>query len=398
MHASTSNSTARLPVFAAFIFTTVMFVAAAAFAADGTAGAAHHVSADKLAPPNIATFSVAAYDPSTGEVGVAVQSRFFAVGSVVPYAKAGVGAVATQAYGYALYGTLGLDLMARGFAPDDAIGAIELGDDKAAQRQVGMVSCANGGSAATFTGDECMDWAGGLTGTTADGVVYAVQGNILTGQDVVGAMAFYMEHRALPDSAKLTDEEQRALNVEDFAGRLLGTLLAGEAAGGDSRGMQSSAMYIEQAGAGYGGYTDAKYDLRVDDAEDPFNELARLLNLARPFTMITDGYKYAYAGDFDKAFQVFQDLIELDPDDKSNHYHYACALALSGDSEAALEHLKIALEYEPDLAKQAATDPDLASLRDLPEFKALVPEQPADDTTSDDTTSDDSDADDPDNG
>jgi uncharacterized Ntn-hydrolase superfamily protein len=339
-------------------------------------------------PPDIATFSVAAYNPATGEVGVAVQSRFFAVGSVVPFAKAGVGAVATQAFGYELYGRLGLELMAEGFTPEQAIEAIRGMDAENARRQVGMVSVMGEGLSASFTGDECMDWAGGLTGTTPDGIVYAVQGNILTGQEVVGAMALAMEQPAVvpamnfiletgegPEGFELTANEQRALKVPDFAGRLLGALLAGQAMGGDSRGMQSSAMYVEQAGAGYGGFTDVKYDLRVDDAADPFDELARLLNLARPFVLITDGYNYAYSGQFEESFAVFEGLLAIDPEDLSHHYHYACALALSGDIEAALAHLKIALEFNDDYAGQVADDPDLESLHELDAFWEMVPEQ-----------------------
>lgn len=334
---------------------------------------ARQADGPKAVPRVISTFSVVAYDPGTGEVGVAVQSKFFAVGSVVPYAKAGVGAVASQAYGNPTYGPLGLELMAAGVEPQDAINACLAGDEHAAERQIGMVSVGGGsGLAGTYTGDECMDWAGGRTGVTSDGLVYSVQGNILTGAEVVDAMATALEGGDIPEVDDLTENEARALGLEDFAGRLLKALIAGEQLGGDSRGMQSAALLVCQAGAGYGGYNDRKYDLRVDDAQDPFDEMARLLNLARPFALINEGYNYAYAGDFDRAFATFEFLIKLDPENLTHHYHYACALALAGDSEAALNHLRTALEFDPDMKQNAREDPDLESLHGLDEFWELV--------------------------
>ena len=332
------------------------------------------LAAEPAAADNIATFSVVAYDPSTGEVGVAVQSKFFAVGSVVPWCEAGVGAVASQAYGNPTYGPRGLALMAAGATPEEAIVAVLQGDEEAERRQIGMVSALTG-EAATYTGAECQSWAGGKTGVTHDGIVYAVQGNILTGSAVVEAMAMGVETGgAIPDTL-LTDNEGRALRVHDFAGRLLAALINGQTMGGDSRGQQSAALRVSQAGMGYGGYTDVKYDLRVDDAEDPFDELARLLNLARPSALITDGYNKAYAGEFDDAFRIFQFLIELDPDDLTHHYHYACALALAGWESEALVHLEIALHYDPSMIGQAREDPDLESLREMDRYKQLVGEE-----------------------
>ena len=322
-------------------------------------------------PENIATFSVVAYNPATGEVGVAVQSKFFAVGSVVPYAKAGVGAIASQAYGNTTFGPRGLNLLSEGATPEETLAALIRFDEDSARRQVGLVSVLTGTSF-SYTGAECMDWAGGKTGVTDDGIVYAVQGNILTGENVVELMAMGIETGGVVPDAEITPEVARALWVDDFAGRLLAALVNGQIAGGDSRGMQSAALIVEQAGTGYGGYNDRKYDLRVDDAADPFNELARLLNMARPFALITDGYAAAYAGDFERAFEVFDGLLILDPEDLSHHYHYACALALSGDPDGALEHLRIALEFEPLLKVSAPEDPDLVSLYDLPEFKELT--------------------------
>ena len=201
------------------------------------------------------TFSIAAADPSTAEVGVAVASKFLAVGSVVSWARAGVGAVATQALANVGYGPGGLDLMAEGLPPDEVVRRLRSADDGREDRQLGLVTAA--GDAATSTGDRCFAWAGGLTGPG-----YAVQGNILTGPEVVEAMAEAWRRAEGP-----------------FAERLLAALRAGDEAGGDRRGRQSAALLVCQDGAGYGGGTDVKVDLRVDDHLLPVTELARLLRL-----------------------------------------------------------------------------------------------------------------------
>jgi uncharacterized Ntn-hydrolase superfamily protein len=320
--------------------------------------------------PDIATFSVVAYDPATGEVGVAVQSRFFAVGSVVPWAQAGVGAVASQAYGNPAYGPRGLRSMQSGAVPEDAIRTVLRGDKDAKRRQIGMVSVAHE-RAATHTGEECMTWAGGRTGVAPDGVAYAVQGNILAGEDVVDQMAAAMED---PNNVPqlLSANESAALATRDLAGRMLGALLAGEAAGGDSRGMQSAALKVCQKDAGYGGYDDVKYDLRVDDAPDPFDELARLLNLARPIALTNEGYLKLYAGQHEEAQRVFETLIELQPEEASHHYNLACALSLGGKLDEAMAELKLALAKDEKLRQAAGQDPDLEALRDRAEFVELT--------------------------
>lgn len=347
-----------------------LITAAVFIAVSGSALAAQHES--PAGPPNISTFSVVAYDPNTGEVGAIVQSKFFAVGSLVIYADSSVGAIASQAYGNPYYGTEGMELMRHGLTPEEAINLIARYDMDAERRQVGMVSTMEGGMAHTYTGSECMDWAGGLTGVAPDGVVYSVQGNILTGQDVVGAMAFAMEHGELPEEAELTDNEVAALGMDDFVGRLLLAMLAGQAMGGDSRGMQSAALLVAQPGMGYGGYTDVKYDLRVDDAEDPFDELARLLNLARPFALTNEGYNVLYAGEYEKAVKIFSYLAAMEPDYGFHHYNLACALSLSGQLEGAMVELEIALGLEESLRQHASQDPDLEPLHEMDGFDDLV--------------------------
>lgn len=202
------------------------------------------------------TFSIVAFDRGTGDVGVAVASKFPAVGAVVPWLEAGVGAVATQSFVNARYGPDGLDLLRAGEHPTRAAELLTSVDEGRAVRQLGMVDCS--GASATFTGDECLDWAGGVCG---DG--FAIQGNLLAGGEVVAAM----------ERAWLASAEAPLVD------RLMAALLAGDRAGGDRRGRQSSSIHIKRKGAGYGGATDQLIDLRVDDHVDPVPELQRLIDI-----------------------------------------------------------------------------------------------------------------------
>lgn len=205
--------------------------------------------------PHISTFSIVARDPHTGDYGVAVQSRYFAVGDVVPHAKAGVGAIATQARGNLLYGPQGLLLLDEGLAAEQVIERLLATDQQRDERQVGVVDRA--GAAATFTGEKCLAWAGGRTGAN-----YAVQGNLLTGPQVVDAIATAFE-----------------VAPGDFATRLVYALAAGQAAGGDARGRQSAALLVVRDKGGYLGLTDRYIDLHVEDHPTPIRELARLLRI-----------------------------------------------------------------------------------------------------------------------
>jgi len=211
-----------------------------------------------LAPrcaPRLATFSIVAFDPSLPAWGVAVASKFPAVGAVVPWARAGAGAVATQSYANTAFGPEGLRRMGAGEPAAAALEAMLADDPGREQRQVGMVDARGG--AATFTGSACLAWAGGRT---ADGV--AIQGNILVGPHVVEAMF-----------------EAFASATGDFASRLLAALLAGDRAGGDRRGRQSASILVVSEGAGYAGTNDRWIDYRVDDDPDPVPRLAGLLEL-----------------------------------------------------------------------------------------------------------------------
>ena len=201
------------------------------------------------------TFSIVAADPEAGDWGVAVASRFPCVGAVVPWARAGVGAVATQSWANTAFGPDGLALMNDGVPAEETLGRLVEADEGREDRQVGLVDAA--GRAATFTGSKCMDWAGGATGRG-----FAAQGNILVGEEVVGAL-----------SRTFAEAEG------DLCDRLLAALLAGDAAGGDRRGRQSAALLVVREGGGYEGRNDRYIDLRVDDHPDAPAELARLFDV-----------------------------------------------------------------------------------------------------------------------
>lgn len=203
------------------------------------------------------TFSIVARSADGTQWGVAVASKFLAAGAVVPAARAGVGAVATQSFVNLHYLPEGLALMAGGVPAHEAVEQLTAGDDQREQRQVAMVDAA-GGSAA-FTGAECIPWAGSLSGDD-----YTAQGNCLAGREVVAAM----------EQAFLESGER-----EQLSHRLLAALHAGDAAGGDRRGRQSAALLVVTEGGGYGGGSDVLVDLRADDHEAPVDELVRLLAL-----------------------------------------------------------------------------------------------------------------------
>ena len=203
----------------------------------------------------VATYSIAACDLEAGQWGVATQSKFLAVGSVVPWAEPGVGAIATQAYANPRYGSEGLVLLREGLSAEEVVERLTAADKGRDQRQLGVVD--NQGRSASFTGKECLDWAGGRTGPC-----YAAQGNILVSAETVDAIAE-------------TFEASQGPLVE----RLLGSLDAGQAAGGDRRGQQSAAILVVEQDGGYAGLSDTVVELRVEDHELPLQELRRLYRL-----------------------------------------------------------------------------------------------------------------------
>ena len=204
----------------------------------------------------ISTYSIVACDLEAGEWGVAVQSKFLAVGAVVPAAEPQVGALATQAWANLAYRPDGLALLREGYAAEDVVRALVGADDGREHRQVGVVDGL--GRAATYTGAECLEWAGGTTGQG-----YAAQGNILVSAATMEALATTFE----------------ASTGQPLAERLLACLAAAEAAGGDRRGRQSAALYVVRKDGGYGGTSDVAADLRVDDHPQPIEELERIYRL-----------------------------------------------------------------------------------------------------------------------
>lgn len=205
--------------------------------------------------PVIATFSIVGSDPVTGELGIAVQSKFLAVGSVVPWAKAGVGAIATQAFANPTYGPDGLNMLEEGLTVEEVVQKLTTNDAQSQDRQLGIVDA--NGNAESYTGSDCYEWAGGVTGKN-----YAAQGNILVNKETVTEMGKIFE--------KATGS---------LADRLLAGLQAAQQAGGDSRGKQSAALYVVKEKGGYGGLSDTLVDLRVDDHPDPIVELERIYDL-----------------------------------------------------------------------------------------------------------------------
>lgn len=210
------------------------------------------------------TFSIVARDPQAGELGIAVQSKFLAVGAVVPWAKAGVGAIATQAWANTSYGPRGLELLANGLPATEALAQLIEEDAGRADRQAGIIGIKD--VPATYTGPQCFPWAGGHVGEH-----YTCQGNILVGEDTVLAMAHTFEQT----SGLLCD-------------RLVAALAAGQAAGGDSRGQESAALLVVREGGGYSGFNDRFIDLRVDDHPQPIDELQRILQLHKLYLFRPD--------------------------------------------------------------------------------------------------------------
>ncbi|HSI15996.1 MAG TPA: DUF1028 domain-containing protein [Chthoniobacter sp.] len=217
----------------------------------------------RAADPEVHTFSIVAFDPATGELGVAVESKYFGVGSVVPWARAGVGAVATQARAKVSFGPEGLDLMEGGKSPREALTSLLAADPNSTERQVGMVDAQ--GRTAAHTGAQCIDYAGHREGKN-----YTVQGNLLAGEGVLTAMAEAFEAAKKKEGSELADW-------------LLAALQAGQVAGGDKRGQQSAALLVVHANGGPGGDNDRYMDLRVEDNPAPIDELARLRALHARF-------------------------------------------------------------------------------------------------------------------
>ena len=287
------------------------------------------------------TFSIVAADLETGEVGVAVQSRYFSVGSVVPWAQAGVGAVATQAAGIAVYGKHALEELARGATPEDALTRVLADDPGRETRQLGIVTA--DGRAAAFTGTSCNEWAGHRTGPG-----FAVQGNILAGEAVVEAMAHAYQETLGP-----------------LVERLVAALEAGQAAGGDRRGQQSAAVIVERAGgrAESREGIDRICDLRVEDHAEPIAELRRLVGIWTTWDAQRNAHAAYERGEPGAAVDILTASLAASGEDGAVLYNLACYEALAGRHEAALGHVRRSFELEPSFRELAADDKDLDSIR-----------------------------------
>jgi uncharacterized Ntn-hydrolase superfamily protein len=302
------------------------------------------------APPfsTVATFSIVGFDAATGDLGVAVQSKFFAVGAVVPYAKTGVGAIATQAFANTTFGPRGLELLAKGLHARAVLDSLLAGDPQREQRQVGVVDAR--GNSSVHTGKECLVWAGHLSGEN-----FTAQGNILVGKETVEAMASAFR------------------STEGILGeKLLRALEEGQKAGGDSRGQQSAALLVVRAGGGYGGYDDRYCDLRVDDHPEPIRELRRLFDLWKGWALVLEGYKLCDAEHWEAAFAAGREAIALDPEKGEPYYHLACYYSKAGEADLALDTLAEAVRRDETLGARAKTDTDFEPLWKQARFLAIV--------------------------
>jgi uncharacterized Ntn-hydrolase superfamily protein len=261
------------------------------------------------------TYSIVARDPDTGELGVAVQSHFLAVGSLVSWAEPGAGVVATQSIVEPALGRRGLELMRDGVSAPEAMHRLLAGDPQEAHRQVAMVD--RFGRAAVHTGRRCIESAGHRVGNQV-----SVQANMMRGNDVPGAMA---------------DAYSQATG--DLANRLVSALEAAEQAGGDVRGRQSAALLVVAAKVGESPLADQLFDLRVDDHEDPVRELRRLLELKRAYNRVDVADEMAAAGDMELALEHYEAAHEAQPDNPELAFWHGIALAGSGREDDAREML-----------------------------------------------------------
>jgi uncharacterized Ntn-hydrolase superfamily protein len=298
-------------------------------------------------PPRrpVATYSIVARDPATGELGVAVQSHWFSVGAVVPWAEAGVGAVATQSFVDPAYGPLGLQLMRAGRTAPDALKALLAGDAQREVRQVAMVDAQ--GQVATHTGSLCVPAAGGQAGNQ-----YTVQANLMDKPSVWPAMA-------------------RAYEAAqgDLADRLLAALDAAEGEGGDIRGRQSAAIVVVKARSSGKPWADRVFDLRVDDNPAPLVELRRLVRLQRAYNHMTAGDDCVAISDWTCAEREYGAARTLEPQHAEMAFWYGVALASAGRLEAARPLFAQAFAADPrwrELVKR------LPGVNQLPKDKALL--------------------------
>ena len=296
----------------------------------------------------VATFSIVARDPATGELGVAVQSRAFRAGAIVSYAKAGVGAIATQAAANQAYGPRGLDLLELGLSPDEVVEHLTGSDPGRDRRQLAVIDAE--GRVRAYTGSGTSAWAGHIEGDN-----YSVQGNILASEAVVEAMAAAFE------------SSRGALAL-----RLMDALDAGEAAGGDARGKQSGGVLVVRPISAPGRTTDRWVDVRVDDHPEPFKELRRLVNMSVSRIHASEARLLAAQGRLSEAIEKQQEAIAIVPDEDQMIYGLARLYARAGDAANAVTTLRDAIERNARWRELAATQTDFDGIRNDPEFRTLI--------------------------
>jgi uncharacterized Ntn-hydrolase superfamily protein len=317
------------------------------------------------ADPWFGTFSIIAFDPATNQHGVGVQSRAFGAGAAVPYAKPGVGAVATQASANRSYGPKAIALLEQGLSPAEVVKRITDEDEGRDSRQVAVIDTK--GRSAVYTGRRVIErnsdpkdpvhlggFAGHISGTN-----YSVQGNTLASVEVVKAMAAAYEQ-----------------GTGSLAERLMDALDAGQAKGGDTRGMQSAGILVVRPLPPDSTNTVERIvDIRVDDAGDPFKELRRLLYMTTgvPNQLTERAAKLASGGKFADAIAEQKKALAINPRQENLHYALAQRYAQAGDVQNAIKSLQEAVRRQPKvLGPRASEDPVFAKLRDLPDFKRLV--------------------------
>ena len=302
----------------------------------------------------VATFSIVARDPATGELGVAVQSRAFRAGAIVSYAKAGVGAIATQAAANQTYGPRGLELLELGLSPDEVVEHLTGSDPGRDRRQLAVID--DQGRVRAYTGSATSAWAGHLEGEN-----FSAQGNILAGEAVVRAMAEAFESSEGP-----------------LALRLMDALDAGQAAGGDARGKQAGGVLVVKPIGNSGRTTrttrtsDRWVDVRVDDHAEPFRELRRLVNMSVSRIHASEARTLAAEGRFDEAVAAQQEAIAIVPGEDQLIYGLARLYARAGDAAGAVATLQQAIEIDARWRGLAASQADFDNIRDNAEFQKLL--------------------------
>lgn len=295
----------------------------------------------------VTTYSIVAYDPNSRELGVAVQSHWFSVGSIVPWAEAGVGAVATQSFVDPSYGPLGLALLQKGKSPQQALKALLAGDPQSATRQVAIIDTE--GQVAVHTGSRCIAEAG-----HAKGEFFSVQANMMRNDRV------WPEMKQAYDSAE-----------GDLTDRLLSTLEAAETAGGDIRGKQSAALLVVRGASSGRSWVDKKVDLRIEDHANPVEELKRLVRIDRAYKHANRGDELAAEGNISKAKKEYQSAASLAPDIIEFTFWEAVALAFSERFEEAKPLFEKTFKKEPRWRRLVRRLPQVGL---LPDDKELIEE------------------------